>query len=89
MTQETKIVFDLDDITNIRVICGTEDCGGEIVIPVEGGKSAPHECPCCLTRWRNGGANSEFEFISTLRHLAGKLGGKIKLKLEINRPDSE
>ena len=50
MVKETRIIFGLDDVTKVRIICC--DCKGELVRPLSHSSNMlPQECPNCLAEW--------------------------------------
>ena len=91
MTQEARIVFDLHDISRIRVLCS--ECGGEVTVPMRKGSLRKdsgipeHECPYCQTSWSQTGRLAEFGLINDLRVRANcERPRPIKLRFEIDRP---
>ena len=94
MTQEAKIVFGLEDISKIRVLCC--ECGGEVTVPLaKGALKKDHGipegyCPYCETPWNLGSRLAEFKLVSDIRSLASpkteKSPPKVKLRFEMDAP---
>ena len=50
MVKQTRITFTLDDVLQVRIICGT--CQGEMARPLcQSSNMLPERCPNCLTEW--------------------------------------
>ena len=53
MVKETRIVFSLDDIRQVRMVCAK--CQGEIARPLsQSVHMLPKQCPNCLIEWWDG-----------------------------------
>ncbi len=94
MTQEAKIVFGLEDISKIRVVC--RKCGGEVAIPLR--KNAlkrdygipESQCPYCGTPWSATGRLAEFGLVFDIRALASRKEesspSPVELRFEMDAP---
>ncbi len=84
MTQESKIVFDISDISNIRVVCLDPGCLGEIMCPLGSKYRIPRECPYCETQWvTNGSDTAEMQLVKALRNVQLQSNSRTKLRFEI------
>ncbi len=95
MTQETKIVFPLSDISRIRVECTR--CGAEFVytlfqldeeVAKEAIASFPIECGGCGKDWNNGLINRQRDLAKLIRKLVQQPSEDpaVNLRIEINDP---
>ena len=94
MTQEAKIVFELKDISKIRILC--RECGGEVTVPLKKGGlkkdgGIPESyCPYFETPRSQAGRLPEFALVSDIRALANprseKSPPKVDLRFEMDLP---
>ena len=50
MVKQTRIIFSLDDILKVRIIC--KKCEGEIARTLpQSTRMLPQQCPTCLDEW--------------------------------------
>lgn len=92
MTREYKVVFNLEDISKIRVLCS--NCSGEMTVPMkaETAKEAKKtdrgmpesECPYCTARWDKFGRPVEFSLISDIRSSLSTGERPVKLRFEMD-----
>lgn len=87
--QETRFVFDLKDITNIRYVCREKDCGGKIVCPPNGKYRLPQECPYCGARWSDSAISNERELKAVMKRILEQENSPIRLRFELSWPDSD
>ena len=82
MVKQTRIIFGIDDIVNVRVQC--RKCRGEIICPLQRECNVPSQCPYCETSWRkNGGGFADDELIRQLRLSLRYADGPVNLSFEI------
>ena len=91
MTQERKIVFDVSDIVNIRVVCLNSKCHGETMCPLGGKYRIPAECPYCESDWHksHGGSNTpEMQLVKALRNIQLQSNPPAMLRFEMDFPEA-
>ena len=91
VTKETRILFGLVDIKNIRIKCGKLTCGEEILFSTTG-TSIPETCPHCNDPWTDGRQRlPELNFVKLVRDgIESQKSSKIRIRLEIEEEnDSE
>ena len=49
LVKETRHIFDIDDIRNLRLVCGK--CGAEMLFPPHQNRNIPKACPYCPSEW--------------------------------------
>ncbi len=60
MVQETRIIFDLSDLSVVRLVCALGDCDGEVILRLVGIQQTdtivktPLQCPRCGREWQLG-----------------------------------
>lgn len=87
MTQETRIVFDLSDIVNIRLVCANPECGGETMCPLGSKYQIPEKCPYCPERWiTNGSDTPEAKLVKAMRHVQLQSNPPVELRFEMRLP---
>lgn len=94
MTQETRLIFEPEDIRRVRVLCS--DCGGEVTVPVKKDAAKPDHglpedhCPYCRKSWFRDRRLAEFQFIASLQALANMDDSRpVRLRFETDPPGSE
>jgi len=86
MTQESKIVFDLSDIVNIRLVCANPGCRGGTMCPLDADYKIPGSCPYCGDSWeRNGSDTPEKQLVAALRRVRNLDGPPVLMKFEMDR----
>ena len=87
MTQESKIVFDISDISNIRVVCLKPECLGEIMCPLGSKYRIPEECPYCGESWvTNGSDTADMRLVEALRYVQRQSDPTTRLRFEMDLP---
>ena len=69
MVKETRIIFTLRDIKDIRIVCGNERCGAAFVPSIFGDeyRGLPEQCPQCSRQWDNSSAAGVADIKKLLR----------------------
>ena len=85
MTQENRIVFDLLDITAIRIACTNRECEGELLLSLDKDQSFPeNQCPYCQNTWSGNGARlQELLYVKMTRALAHTNDRPVRLTFEV------
>ena len=90
MTKEHRILFELSDLNNVRIVC--RKCGGETLFPVSGERRYPPDrCPHCgeslgIVR----AIDPVGKFIAAMQGLvANESNLKVKLKFEMEDESDE
>ncbi len=89
MVKETRIIFGIGDITNVRLCC--TNCKGEVMCPLRADYTLPNRCPYCEDNW-NGMRNTQglaVQFISDMRHLLRQQNPPITIRLELDGDAAE
>ena len=89
MTQETKIIFDLSDLTHIRVQCSSSLCQKEISFEFDSGHLIPKHCPYCGEAWVNSSWSTAKTFLVSVRELVGQTKSVFGIRLEIKGETSK
>ncbi len=90
MVKETKIVFELSELTAVRLQC--VNCGWELVWPTDKDpRNIPANCPSCTKAWdeRTPGralADAVQKLLCEVRTISDT---KIKIRLEMNDSDGD
>ena len=85
MTQEKKLVFQLEDIKTVRLVCRNSKCGGEVSRPPHSAyDQLPGKCAYCNTPWSDQGF--ERRFLSALKDMLLSTNNAAKLKFDMDYP---
>ena len=81
MTQELRTVFELKDISGIRVIC--KACKTAIVLSLDSTYSLTQACPYCRAEWNGTATSPDQELISVMRRASCQKDSPIELQFEM------
>jgi len=89
MVKETRIVFDLSDITAFKVRCSASSCGSEITASLEN-LSGLTACPVCREGWEDSRTqvSAVRETLRALRNLQRDPNPSRQIVFEIDGDDS-
>ena len=91
MVKETRIIFEVKDLTALRYQCGNKDCSQEMLLRLDNGGSIPYQCPSCKRQWYEPTAeiNPIPHLLELLRLLHGASGNSssVKIKFELCDPE--
>ena len=87
MTLETRLVFELEDIKNIRIVCSNEQCQGEIALPPRNKMALPDQCPHCGKSWEK--TISERRLLAAINTFLELEKSPLRLKFESAFQDDE
>ena len=94
MPHETKLVFSVSDISALRFVCQTEDCGAIQSFPLKTWQRVPRTCSNDTTHeWIIGVSQEDktlLELKTALQTLLKYNGmSRFKIQLEFNAPEDE
>ena len=83
MAKERKILFDLSEVTAVRLKCKEESCKGEIVLDPNRGQVMPTTCPLCRLTWIYREVPAESTLIDSINAIRGNGDGPVDLFIEL------
>lgn len=89
MTQEAKIIYDLSDITGIRLVCTNTKCDCEVVRRPSSMVDLTSRCPECGTSWDCGVITEAQKIVLAISRIVSYKNMPVNLRLEMNVPDDE
>ena len=83
MTKETRIIFDMSDLTAVRTEC--ESCRSEVIYKINPTqRSLPEECPWCGSNWREDQTRTQRMFLEMFLSLRTQSSRVVRLRLELD-----
>ena len=88
LVKETRILFDIRDIRNLRVACGT--CGFEMMFAPHQNREIPKKCPYCPSEWvdalnaNNPAWDKVVSLIQAVAYLSKLQNPPVSLRFEID-----
>lgn len=89
MTKEMRLLFDLSDISAIKLTCMNEECGIELAQPPTSLCKLPKKCPSCGESW----SHSVLEQLNSISIAIGRILNyktmPVELHMEMRLPYEE
>lgn len=89
MTKETRLIFDLSDISAIKLVCANEDCGSELTLPPNLWYKLPKQCPHCDDSWDHGTLRECAVLTTAISRILKHVGAPVELRFEMHLPCEE
>ena len=93
MVQETRIIFDLDDLKRTRLQCSLDSCDGKVVFGLVGVRETdlivktPAVCPRCGEQWQVGRrAEAVDQLLRAIQTALDWVNPSAKIRFEMNIP---
>ena len=84
MTKETRFLFELQDVAQIRATCAC--CQSEVLCRLDSEFSLPAKCPNCKSVWYTGHGTPGYNLIQNMRQLIRQSDPLVTLRFEVLAP---